>query len=88
MRLYGGMCFAAKKLHDDIWKNFPDVGFWLPQIEATQENGKTEIVVYDLNTQPEFAAALKTDENIPDVIESNEVPEFPVWQQSVDKVLQ
>ncbi len=50
MRLYGGIRFLENSHREDTtWKGFPKTCFWLPQIELSQSDEKTEAIFYSLN---------------------------------------
>lgn len=49
-RLYGGIRFSPSNSSDSCWKGFPKTCFWLPQIEISQEEGRTSAEVYTLKS--------------------------------------
>lgn len=94
VRLYGGMRFEPKRKNDETWRGFPETCFWLPQVEVTQSEGKTEAIIQYLDDashanaeQFDFTdSALEMPGHC--IIDKQESPEYPEWQRNVDRVLE
>jgi menaquinone-specific isochorismate synthase len=97
IRLYGGIRFAKKyPPNDDTWQRFSQVSFWLPQIELSQNRGKTEAVFHFLNENPSLEASHKqfdvkieppSSKTYP-LLNRHETPNFETWQKGTQTVLQ
>lgn len=94
VRLYGGMRFGQNKHNDETWRSFPQTCFWLPQIEVSQEDGKTVAAIHYLNEKSSLAEAQHLDFSdapleylTPSLMDRQETPDFPKWQKSVEQVL-
>ncbi len=93
VRLYGGMRFAKKTHPDETWRGFPQTCFWLPQIEISQEGKTTHALVQSLN---EKSSNLPFDFTQNELLASNdfplidrvETPDFSLWSQNVEDVLE
>lgn len=95
VRFYGGMRFGKKHLLDETWRGFPQTCFWLPQVEIVRQEEKTEILVNALGETPSasWAQIANFDNAIqestsPPLILRKEIPEFPLWQKNIERVLE
>ncbi len=92
VRLYGGIRFSQNLCDDPTWKGFPNTSFWLPQIEISQEEGRTQAVIYSLNkslSPPEILQNFAQNTCAPSYsLKSRlETPHFQDWQKQVGSVL-
>jgi menaquinone-specific isochorismate synthase len=91
LRLYGGIRFSEKYHRDDLtWRGFPKTCFWLPQIELSQKEEKTEAIFYVCNDNTEHFE-LKPSSSQPSkaysLIDRFEIPTFSIWKENVDAAL-
>lgn len=94
IRLYGGMHFTLNPHGDETWNHFPKECFWLPQIELTQENGKTECLIQTTGeTMPDLSIWMLGFDNailnpvFPRLLERLESPSFSDWEKRVATAL-
>jgi menaquinone-specific isochorismate synthase len=92
-RLYGGMRFAAKThLNDGSWKGFPSTSFWLPQLEISQKEGHTELLIYSLDhtldLPHQLNATPKLSSSLPSFIDKHHTPDALMWNNQVNQVLE
>ena len=94
LRLYGGMRFGKNEIKDETWQGFPPTCFWLPQIEISQENGRTEATIHYLggtSLTAEFHSSYfetaPLDSPLHSLFDKSNTPEFPLWQKNVNSVL-
>lgn len=96
VRLYGGMRFTQNRHNDETWRGFPQTCFWLPQIEVSQEKGKTEVIIHYLNEKAspadaglfDFADTPLKAAAMPSLIDRQETPDFVHWQKYVGHALE
>jgi menaquinone-specific isochorismate synthase len=86
VRLYGGLRFCKNRRKDKIWQEFPEVGFWLPEIEISQEDGKTSAVSYSPSASLNLRGNLRRGE-LPKFLEQVHLPCQENWQKSVEFIL-
>lgn len=92
VRLYGGIRFSQNHSDDPTWKGFPNTSFWLPQIEISQENGRTQAIFYSLDkplsSTPILESLAQSPSNSGYSLEERiEAPHFQDWQKQVETVL-
>ncbi len=93
IRFYGGMRFSERhSLDDPTWEGFPKVCFWLPEIELSQKDGRTEAVCYALNERAETEIGsvnkLPVRDRTTSLVERQDTPTFAHWEKKVQTVLQ
>jgi menaquinone-specific isochorismate synthase len=87
VRLYGGMRFCKNCHKDKTWQEFPKTCFWLPEIEISQEEGKTYVVSYSPS-----AASLNIENSLqkaklPKPLQQVHLPCQDKWQESIELIL-
>ena len=95
IRPYGGIRFTEKHPHDDTtWQGFPRTCFWLPEIELSKKDGKTEAVFHFFQEKLCLKSGHFEIQNlsIPPFepkawIDRLETPNFAIWQKNVNEVL-
>lgn len=91
LRLYGGIRFSEKYHRDDLtWRGFPKTCFWLPQIELSQKDEKTEATFYSFNDSPEhfeFEPSPSQPSKTYSLIGRHEIPTFSTWKENIDAAL-
>jgi menaquinone-specific isochorismate synthase len=91
MRLYGGIRFSDKyHRNDPTWRGFPKTCFWLPQIELSQKDEKTDAIFYSFNDNIEhFECETSSSQSskIYSLIDRLETPTFSRWKENVDGAL-
>jgi menaquinone-specific isochorismate synthase len=92
IRFYGGMRFSSMHhAQDSTWQGFPPLCFWLPQIELSQTEGRTEAVHYGLNEKVE-SANFESRESLPtptfSLLGRQDTPGLSHWEKNVQTALQ
>lgn len=90
IRFYGGIRFAQREYADETWQGFPSRRFWLPQVELSQEEGKTEAIFYSLSGHPfphvDFIDAPLAHLEC-ELLDQIETPDFLGWTKRVETIL-
>jgi menaquinone-specific isochorismate synthase len=90
IRLYGGIRFAPKSHDDETWGGFPGSCFWLPQIEVSQGEDKTQAIHYSLNERSVVETNPLGEMRINDysLLDRQETPCRENWDKGVAEVLE
>jgi menaquinone-specific isochorismate synthase len=84
IRFYGGMRFDSRA-KSSVWQSFPSSSFWLPQIELSCFEDRSEIHYYCPDSEEVETRSYNPSK--PAILSQTHLPSFPEWEKLVETTL-